>query len=292
MSTLSRLGVAAVSVVSLTLLSLGPSTAVDTGTSARLAPTPTLKITISKSGADVQGPHTFRAGRVATVVTGKGPGGSAGFIRFKKGYTFKEFRADVKASEAPPPEGLQALRRVIRKSTFYGGLIAAHGDTVQGTVVLPRAGEYFMYNFGRRGPEKIAKLDVTGPAVKRATPASDGTLRARSGARWGGAKSLPSKGTLTFRNASTDSPHFLELQHVAKGTTRKQVIDCLNDPDCTFDFGRPGTLDTEVLSPGRSMTASYDLPPGTYAQLCFFPDPKTGMPHALMGMVRIITLKG
>jgi hypothetical protein len=33
------------------------------------------------------------------------------------------------------------------------------------------------------------------------------------------------------------------------------------------------------------------LPPGTYAVMCFFPDPKTGDPHAFMGMVRIVHLK-
>ena len=78
---------------------------------------------------------------------------------------------------------------------------------------------------------------------------------------------------------------------MVKGTTRKQVVDCFSDPQCRFDFARPGTLDSEVLSPGQKMTASYKLPRGTYVEMCFFPDPMTGMPHAFMGMVRVITLK-
>jgi hypothetical protein len=32
------------------------------------------------------------------------------------------------------------------------------------------------------------------------------------------------------------------------------------------------------------------LPAGDYAEMCFFPDLKTGMPHAMMGMVRIVHL--
>ena len=48
---------------------------------------------------------------------------------------------------------------------------------------------------------------------------------------------------------------------------------------------------TGSLSPGHSMTVDYDLPPGHYAVMCFFPDPKMkGMPHAYMGMVRVIHL--
>jgi hypothetical protein len=32
------------------------------------------------------------------------------------------------------------------------------------------------------------------------------------------------------------------------------------------------------------------LPAGDYAEVCFFPDLETGMPHAFMGMVRIVHL--
>jgi hypothetical protein len=39
------------------------------------------------------------------------------------------------------------------------------------------------------------------------------------------------------------------------------------------------------------MTVDYDLPAGQYVVMCFFPDPKMGgMPHALMGMLEMITL--
>ena len=39
------------------------------------------------------------------------------------------------------------------------------------------------------------------------------------------------------------------------------------------------------------MTVDYDLPPGQYVVMCFFPDPKMdGMPHALMGMLEMIHL--
>ena len=50
-------------------------------------------------------------------------------------------------------------------------------------------------------------------------------------------------------------------------------------------------METGTLSPGRSMTVDYDLPAGQYVVMCFFPDPKMGgMPHSLMGMLRMIHL--
>jgi hypothetical protein len=52
-----------------------------------------------------------------------------------------------------------------------------------------------------------------------------------------------------------------------------------------------GGMQTGTLSPGRSMTVDYDLPPGQYVVMCFFPDPEMGgVPHALMGMLEMIHL--
>ncbi len=292
----TRSGMAALLAATLTLVVGGssavtPSSATVGAPTVRRAPTPTLDLTITKSDATVRGPRTFKAGRVAVELTAKGGRRTAGLVRFKQGYDFAKFKADILESFSPSPDALQALNRAIRRSTFYGGVAAERGRTARGTVVLPKAGRYVVYEFGGNVPRKITTLRVTGPRVPRATPASDGTLRARTGARWAGASSLPHRGTLTFANAATDSPHFLQLQHVARGTTRGEVVDCVSDPTCTFDFAREGTAETEVLSPGRRMTLSYRLPRGTYAVMCFFPDPATGMPHALMGMVRIITLR-
>jgi hypothetical protein len=100
---------------------------------------------------------------------------------------------------------------------------------------------------------------------------------------------LPAKGTITFSNTATNSPHFLVLQHVKEGTTRQQVIKALNSN------GAPGfilkeSLGTDVVSPGHSQTLTYTLPAGEYVEMCFFPDLQTGMPHALMGMVRVVHL--
>ena len=35
---------------------------------------------------------------------------------------------------------------------------------------------------------------------------------------------------------------------------------------------------------------TYNLPPGTYVLLCFIADDENGMPHAFMGMHKVIVL--
>ena len=45
-----------------------------------------------------------------------------------------------------------------------------------------------------------------------------------------------------------------------------------------------------MLSPGREARLTYHLPAGTYVLLCFVADDVTRMPHAFMGMHKVVTL--
>lgn len=47
----------------------------------------------------------------------------------------------------------------------------------------------------------------------------------------------------------------------------------------------------DVQSPGRQAFLTYRLPAGTYVLACFVADDVTGMPHLLMGMHKVVTLK-
>ncbi len=51
------------------------------------------------------------------------------------------------------------------------------------------------------------------------------------------------------------------------------------------------TVGSGVLSPGRSLLLSYALPPGTFVLACFVADDVTGMPHAMMGMHRVVVVR-
>jgi hypothetical protein len=108
-----------------------------------------------------------------------------------------------------------------------------------------------------------------------------------------GHSSLPAKEHVPVQERRPHAPHFVLLQQVAEGTTTDQVLEALQSEEQgpPPSFILPAHLETGSLSPGRKMTVNYDLPPGQYVVLCFFPDPNMkGMPHAFMGMVKMIHL--
>jgi hypothetical protein len=161
---------------------------------------------------------------------------------------------------------------------------------VHGTLLLTEPGTYAIFDDSGNVPRRPHWLTVGSPAGPQTLPAADGHVVAMTNRRFSGDRVLPAKGTINFTNKSTESPHFLILMHVQEGTTRKQVIN-------SFQSNKPptfilrGEFDTDALTTGQSMNIHVNLPPGEYVQMCFFPDPKTGMPHALMGMVRVVHLK-
>jgi hypothetical protein len=290
---------ATVAVATGSLLAAGLGTAASAPrAAAKLAPTPTLKVKMAHGKFIVHGPTAFRAGRVNLSLTVKGKDGAAQVVRFADGYGFKRFSHDIGVvaqggGETESKAGLKALNRVVNHTTFIGGLQTGHGATGTGSIVFPRGGTYVIYN-DTAGSDPH-KLTVTGPAVKRAAPNSTGVVKTTSAKRFRNTATGPAKGTLTFRNVSSGkgaSPHFLVLQHVKKGTTRKDVETALmSDSGGPPSFGLDGEMDTDVIGPGQAMTLNTDLPKGRYVTLCFFPDLKTGIPHAFMGMIGFIRLK-
>ena len=165
---------------------------------------------------------------------------------------------------------------------FLGGF----EDGGSGTVVLPKPGEYTVFSFASRA---LAHFDA-GTVKKAPTPKTDGTIVAKQGPKWSGSSTLPAEGTFLFKNADKTVPHFVILQQVPEGTTTDQVLTFLQSEEGPPPF-LEGALETASISSGRKMTVDYDLPAGQYVVMCFFPDPNMGgMPHALMGMLRMIHL--
>ena len=264
---------------------LAPTTAGASGgatTSARAA-MPHITAKVTKRGINVKGTAGLRAGRVHLTV--KGPA-TVEFVTFDAGYTSDDFVSDV--NKCAEKCNVKALRRAIENTTIIGG--TSGGDA---TVVFPKAGSYAPFSIGERGATVGRSFDVGGPPRKSKAPRVDGSIIAKKGLSWGGASTLPADGRFEFKNrGNAGVPHFVEMQQVVEGTTADEVLESFQ----AGPAGPPppfleGHLITGSLSPGLSMTADYDLPPGHYAVMCFFPDPDMkGMPHAFMGMIRIIEL--
>lgn len=248
------------------------------------AAVPQITATLTKKTIIVKGVDGLRAGRVRMSVKGRGV---VEFVRFKRGYDVADFTRDVNRFGAK--NDVKALRRAIANTTIIGGF--AGGGS--GTIVFPRAGAYTPISVGPRGLVTGKAVVVRGPRRTSPAPRTDGRIVAKNGPSWGGTSHLPAKGRFLFKNRfNTGVPHFVLLQQVQEGTTVDQVLEYLQSGDeAPPSWGLPAFMDTGSLSPGRSMTVNYDLPAGQYAVMCFFPDPKMGgMPHALMGMIKMIHL--
>ena len=294
-----RVGLAAGAVTALVASGMGAAEAVPIRAASSSSSGTTLHVAITDRDIYIDGPTSFPAGRVQITLENAKSKGQAGVSvgRLAAGYHWADLRSDLKttfanlfAPHGNKKKGLKALNHLIAHITAYGGIYARTGKTARETVLLPSAGTYVVFDDSGNLPKRPNFINVTSPVGPQTLPAADGNVVAKTNRRFGGDRVLPANGTINFTNESTESPHFLELAHVKEGTTRKQVINALNSNQRP-SFALPGGADVDILTTGQSMNFHVNLPAGEYVQMCFFPDPKTGMPHALMGMVRIVHLK-
>jgi hypothetical protein len=279
-----------VAIVSAAALACTPLLLSPTGASASGAPTasraaamPHIAATLTKKTIRLKGTDGLRPGRVKLSVKGRGV---VEFAMFDRGYDAADFVRDINKYGAK--NDIKALKRAVKNTTILGGI--SGGGT--GTIVLPRAGSYTPFSIGERGLVTGRDLVVRGAKRSSKTPKVDGKIIGKVGPSFGGSSSMPAKGRFAFKNKA-DEPHFVVMQQVAEGTTTDTVLQFLQTDDGSAPppWALPAGLTTGTLSPGRSMTVDYDLPPGQYVVMCFFPDPEMhGMPHALMGMLRMIHL--
>jgi hypothetical protein len=213
--------------------------------------------------------------------------------------TLDTFKADLAEEFSQDPsiaaKGTRDLNRDIRA---FGLADVIPGTPAMVTETLP-AGAYYLMDTGA-GPGPTGPVFTTftvrhaGHQADRLTGdrAHGPVVKLTSADRFVGPQTLPARGTVTVRNIS-DTFHFMEIQPVEKGTTDAQIQEYLDsgsqDPPPFLGDG-PG-VGLDVLSPGLQAELTYNLPKGTYVLLCFVADDVTGMPHALMGMHKVVTLK-
>jgi hypothetical protein len=253
----------------------------------------TLYVTATDHAFTVSGPHNIQAGLVKIVFKNAKAGSdiTAGLVSFKGGWSFSTYRdalGKFNSEQNDPKKALAVLHQVLAHTNFRGGVDAVGGQTAS-MVVRLAPGSYTLY---RGGGEASAPhgFTVFGSPIARSHPNPTATVVAEQTNRFGGNAVLPASGTIRFVNHSNYTPHMVFLQHVKAGTTRQEVLQAITGQSHSNPILR-GTIGTDIVSPGESMTLTYHMPKGTYAEMCFFPDPKTGMPHAFMGMIRIVTLK-
>ena len=246
----------------------------------------TVEVFIKRDGTVVM-PTEIRPGVTKFTISSRR---AAGFqiVQAAEGYTKAQLMRDVNAGLGN--NRMKALRRFEANVTLLGGMSSTSTKPATMSVNLD-AGTYWALDTMPQNLEaaKILTFEVAGESVGGRLAGH--VIRATGEHTWGKmTPSIPTTGRIWFQNRS-DAPHFIALSKLAKGKTMKDFrawIEGLKagnetPPPVNFDV----SLDTGVISGGKSMSLKYRLPAGRYVLTCWWPDSDMGgMPHALMGMYR------
>ena len=256
-----------------------------------------MTFTVSAKRTSVTGGLTQRPGFLDLRLTAKGDEQELTVYRLAPGYTVKDttrdFSALIRIAQGSTLRADRtAVKRLMTKVTTVGGVIAPPGTT-RSVVVKLTAGTYYVDDNLSSGAERLKKLVVTGAARSDGSgPASKATITMTADKRFRSPATLPRSGAFNVRNTA-DGPRWysMRLQQVQPGTTAGQVRDYFAGTSQDASIFGLQAAGSGVLSQGRNVKLSWSLPAGTYALICYFPDPsKPGTLYAGNGMVRIVTL--
>lgn len=279
-------------VVGCTLLtvSLAAGLAVAPATAANNKP-PVLKLKGSKSAITVS-KSSVHPGAVQFEVTKTMPddpnNGPDGLSVFKAKNIDKVLAQIPKLFSQDPDAGpamAAAVTYLREHATIYGG--GRKGTTWQ--VVLPKGTYYAVsLNSAGAGSPIIAKFTVKGKKGSASLHDTSATVTAAKPNVWK-TKGLDTLGSnwLTFRNTSKEL-HFMELSGVKPGTKNSQVKQALQDPTSEPDFFTNKSFFFDVISPGVDVAVKGPVKKGRYLLDCFMPSETDGMPHAFMGMWKLV----
>ncbi|MGH2535168.1 MAG: hypothetical protein ACRDJW_23135, partial [Thermomicrobiales bacterium] len=274
---------------------------------------PEITVTITETAIE-GAPAELAAGRYVLAVTNatedddSGIALGVGFLQPPEGMTGAEFAAmfapatpeaaAANGEASPPADGGDAGPPPwYYETALAGGIDALAGETAY-TVLDLTAGEWVLWAEDPTAPQPPVPVIVTGDApADPPAPTADVTIT-------GLEMSFTIEGTLAsgprtiaFTNGG-QQPHFLLLLKVPEGTTVDDFLALaatFGDPAAT----PPGTLTfdqiTDAVSTGDQSSGvttwiAADLEAGTYIMVCFILDPETGAPHAMIGMIDVVTV--
>jgi hypothetical protein len=279
--TTKRLAVAALSGGAVVAAALTGAASASASAPARV---PTVIAHVSSKSVSLSTGSRLHAGRVQfKVVTGKGAH-ELQIARLKHGYSFAQAGADLGQAFSG---NVAAVRRVDANISFRGGAEARpHHPGLFG--VSLSAGQYV---FTDQNSNAYRFITVYGKAPARRALPHNSSIGVYTYGFDATPNVLPRKGITRIFNVS-DQPHFIVFQHVKKSTTNAQVAKYFRSmSDKQPSWALKANTSSGVISNGRSQTLRYSLPAGKYVIACFWPDDDTGMPHAYMGMWKVINLR-
>ena len=272
-------GLGVVSALSLALTGVGQGVA-DASTSLK-----TVTVTMTAKSITVSAGSSLPAGRYIFKVVMPQGDDTLQFLTLAPGFTPAQAIKNVNAAFSGK---VSAVRTVDTKIHWFGGVEASTNHPGYFAETL-YAGTYFLTE---QNGTAHTTLHVFGtPPGGQGWVNQTSALSAVKPNRFAVPASIPRSGWTLFHNSAAE-PHFIVLQQVQPSTTYREVLAALKSNSQTPpSWALPATYSTAVVSPNTQMLFHYSLPAGKYVMMCFWPDDETGMPHALMGMYKFITLK-
>jgi hypothetical protein len=289
-----KIAMALLSVGGLITLGAGPALADDSDGEIQQT------VRVVGNGSSVWIDHaTIRAGSIRFVETSTNPqtqqggGSTISLFRLNHGVTVQKFESDLADEFSQDPKvAAKGTRELVRDVHVQGlaDIVAGWPEVVTENLT---PGTYYLMDLANQGfPPKLTTLTVRS-ATERIEQDSDLrsqlTVWATSADRFVAPRDWPHKGTYTFKNVS-DTLHMMEIARVKQGTTDADIAALFAGTSKNVPFVMAPSGGNDVTSPGVTLQVTYNLPPGTYVLLCFIADDVTGMPHAFMGMHKVIVL--
>jgi hypothetical protein len=265
------------------------------------------EIRVTTDGTTNDFPTELEAGRYHVVLENQGDMDvDLDFAQLPEGMTFEEVDAAFDEAEAAAPPFVPP--DFFFEMVWNGGVSTLAGET-RGVVLDLTPGEWTaaLHAYGPETEDGIdtpVTVTVTGEMPELEPPAGEEiSLIDMDFVVPDGLQSGPQLWYVVNNGLQV---HHLVLSRVPEGTTEEQVIELAG----TF-FAPPASPEaaaTPVIEPGltfedvedvfftpplsRDQFNLYemDLEPGTYAMICYMPDP-SGNVHVMLGMVEIVTVE-
>lgn len=254
---------------------------------------PELTITVTATEYQVSS-QTLPAGWTLVTLDNQSPGdNSADVMLLPSGETMESLMAVLSASMESPTAAPPAW---INEATFAGAPWARAGSSAQALVLLSE-GDWVVFSPAPLTPATVTVTGANATAVVPSGLQADRDVIMQEYAFLGLDDMVP-VGPQVWQVTNTGhQPHILTFSELPPGTTQAQFLDGVmammsGTPEAAGpDAVAPSILGgCSSLSGGQSLYLALDVTAGTYGAICFFPEPETGAPHALLGMAQVFTV--
>lgn len=205
--------------------------------------------------------------------------------------------ADAASNSQSPQASLQGFARLTRLVTFMGGVNSlAPGKESTALLDLRTPGLYGVHEGFQNGPgSTVGVVTVTSGAGQQASlPAAPVVVRLKDMKFLGLPRQLPA-GQVTIQVVNQGpSVHEMKLARLDPGKTQRDVTAFLQSPQSNSGAAPSWVHPTggmDSISPHVSADLTLNLTPGYYVAVCFMPDMKKGLPHAMEGMIGHFTVR-